>query len=131
MSKRAVNPWSWQDQFGFSQAWRVDNPGAVIEVSGQTPTTPEGEVAHENDFVAQARLTFENLETVLQEAGASLDDVIKLGAYITDRDQVISYSQVQGEFFPDQNPAQSLLIVKDLALPGLLLEVEATAVLTE
>jgi enamine deaminase RidA (YjgF/YER057c/UK114 family) len=43
MEKQQVNPWTWQDQFGYSQAWRVDRPSAVIFVAGQGPLSAEGE----------------------------------------------------------------------------------------
>lgn len=129
MDKQVVNPWNWQNQYGFSQAWRVENPSSVIEVSGQTPVDGEGEIQHLDDFSAQARLAFENLKTVLEEAGSGLDDVLKVGAYLTSNEYVIDYSQVQQEYFPDRSPAQTLVVVKELALPGLMVEVEATAYL--
>lgn len=127
MERTLINPWSWQDHYGFSQAWEIVNPGSVLEISGQTSVNAEGEVQHANDFSAQTHLVFENLKTVLEEAGAGTDDVVKLGAYVTDRSYVEEYSRIQASYFPDASPAQTLLVVEDLALPGLKVEVEATA----
>lgn len=129
MEKHCVNPWDWQDQFGFSQAWRVDDPGSVIKVSGQTAVGLDGQVEHENDFAGQVRTVFRNLTTVLEQAGGTREDVVKLGAYVTEEDHVREYSRIQQEFFPDESPSQSLLVVKALALPDLMVEVEATAFL--
>jgi enamine deaminase RidA (YjgF/YER057c/UK114 family) len=64
MEKTRVNPWKWQDQFGFSQCWKVDGAKTLIFVSGQSSISADGEVLHAGDFKAQARLTFGNLRTV-------------------------------------------------------------------
>ena len=129
MEKHCVNPWEWQDQFGFSQAWRVDDPDSVVKISGQTAVGPGGDVKHPDDFAGQVRTVFENLTTVLEQSGGSLDDVVKLGAYVTEEDHVQEYSRIQQEFFTGESPSQSLLVVKALALPDLMVEVEATAFL--
>jgi enamine deaminase RidA (YjgF/YER057c/UK114 family) len=78
MDKRQCNPWTWQDAFGFSQAWRVEGAGTLVFVSGQGPISADGAVVAADDFEAQARQTFENLRTVLEQAGASFDDVVKV-----------------------------------------------------
>ena len=82
MEKRAVNPWSWQEKFGFSHGWRVEGAGAVIFLAGQGPVTPDGQVL-DGDFDAQARLTFENMQAVLEQADASFEAVVKLTAFFT------------------------------------------------
>lgn len=130
MKKKRINPWDWQNEYGFSQAWRVDEPDSVIEVSGQTSVDGEGQIQCEGDFAGQVRCTFENLSTVLQSAGGSLDDVVKLGAYVTDEQNVEAFTRIQQEFLPDDSPSQTLLVVKSLALPELMVEVEATAFLS-
>jgi enamine deaminase RidA (YjgF/YER057c/UK114 family) len=114
MEMTQVNPWTWQDQYGFSQAWKVD--GAKTEVM------------HAGDFKAQVRLTFENLRTVLEKAGASLDNVVKLGSYFVGIENLPDYGAVQAEFFKGKTPAQTAVGVAGLALPGMLIEVEAYAV---
>jgi len=128
MKKTQVNPWTWQDNFGFSQAWKVDEGKSVIFVSGQASISAEGTVMHQGDFKAQVRLTFENLKKVLEQAGASLKDVVKLGAYFVDIGRLPDYGAVQAEFFKGKMPAQTAVGVSALALPGMMIEVEAYAV---
>jgi enamine deaminase RidA (YjgF/YER057c/UK114 family) len=128
MDKRQVNPWSWQDRFGFSQAWRVDGAEAVVFVAGQGPLSPEGELVGEGDFEAQARQTFANLATVLDQAGASLDSVVKLGVYLTDIGTLREYGRLRAELMPAAPPASTAVQVVALAIPGMMIEVEAIAV---
>ena len=127
MDKRQVNPWTWQDQFGFSQAWRVDGAQSVIFVSGQGPLSPEGRVVGD-DFEEQARATLENLRTVLTESGASLDDVVKLTVYLTDIANLRDYGRIKSEFVQGRQPASTAVEVGSLALPEMKIEVEAIAV---
>jgi 2-iminobutanoate/2-iminopropanoate deaminase len=127
MEKRQVNPWTWQDQFGFSQAWRVDGAQSLVLVSGQAAISGEGELVGEGDFEAQARQTFENLRTVLDQAGASFEDVVKVNVYLTDIANLREYSRVKGEYMPGPQPASTAIGVAGLALPGMMIEVEAIA----
>jgi enamine deaminase RidA (YjgF/YER057c/UK114 family) len=78
MERQQVNPWAWQDAAGFSQAWRVDGARAIVFVSGQAPISAEGQLVGEDDFDAQVRQVFTNLRTVVQQAGAGLEAVVKL-----------------------------------------------------
>jgi len=128
MKKTQINPWAWQDMFGFSQAWKVDEARSLHIISGQASFSAEGSVMHDKDFEGQTRLTFENLKTVLEAGGASLSDVVKLGAFVTDMSNLETYGAIQAEFFPGQKPAQTLVEVSSLALPEMMIEVEAIAV---
>lgn len=129
MTKTQVNPWTWQDQYGFSQGWKVEGARTIVVVSGQASISANGEVMHADDFRRQVRLTFENLRTVLEQAGATLESVVKLGAFIVGMEHLPDYSMVQAEFFTGKMPAQTAIGVAALALPGMLIEVEAMAVL--
>jgi 2-iminobutanoate/2-iminopropanoate deaminase len=128
MGKTQINPWRWQDVYGFSQAWKVDGARSLIFVSGKASISPEGTVMHQGDFRAQARLTFENLHTVLKEAGASLEDIVKLGVFLVNMGNLPDYGAVQAEFFRGSMPAQTVVQINSLALPGMMIEVEAVAV---
>jgi reactive intermediate/imine deaminase len=128
MNTRQVNPWTWQDQFGFSQAWRVDDAGSLVFVSGQGPISPEGELVGQDDFEAQARQVFENLQTVLSAAGASFDAIVKITVYLTDIGKLRDFGRIKAEFIPGEQPASTALEVSSLALPGMMIEVEAIAV---
>jgi enamine deaminase RidA (YjgF/YER057c/UK114 family) len=128
LDKQQINPWSWQDKFGFSQAWRVEGAQAVVFLSGQGPILPDGQVL-QADFEGQARLTFENLQTVLEQAGLGFESVVKLTAYFTDLTNLRTFSKVRDEFTNTSAPPASTVVeVPSLALPGMTLEVEAIAV---
>jgi 2-iminobutanoate/2-iminopropanoate deaminase len=129
VEKIQINPWTWQDRRGFSQAWKVEDARTVVFVSGQISIAADGQVMHEGDFAGQVRLTFGNLRTVLEAAGASLDDVVKLGVFLTDMSRMPEYGMVKAEFFKGKQPASTAIGVTSLALPTLMVEIEATAVL--
>ena len=128
MDKQQINPWSWQEKFGFSHAWRVDGAQSVIFLAGQGPITADGHVL-DGDFEAQARLTFENMQVVLDQAGATFDSIVKLTAYFTDISMLRDYAKVRNEFIVGHSPASTAVEVSKLALPGMTIEVEALAVL--
>jgi reactive intermediate/imine deaminase len=129
MEKTQVNPWSWQDQYGYSQAWRVDGPQSVVFLAGQVPLSADGKLVGEGDFVAQCRQVFENLQTVLEQAGASFDSVVKVTVFLPDITNLQAYREVKSEFVTGRQPASTAVEVKGLAFPGLMVEVEAIAVL--
>ena len=129
MEKRQINPWRWQDPFGFSQAWRVDAAEAVVFLAGQGPVSADGEVVGDGDFEAQARQTFANIATVLEQAGASLDSVVKLTVYLTDMATLRDYGRLRAELMLGPPPASTAIQVGALALPGMMIEIEAVAVL--
>jgi enamine deaminase RidA (YjgF/YER057c/UK114 family) len=128
MQRTQVNPWTWQDRRGFSQAWKVEDGRTVIFVSGQVSVSDEGKLAHEGDFPGQARLVFQNLRTVLEKAGASLENVVRLGVFLTDMGRMPEYGAIKAEFFTGPQPTSTAVGVSSLAMPGLMIEVEATAV---
>ena len=130
MERRTVNPWSWQDSFGFSQAIEVSGAQRTIFCAGQTSTDEEGKPVHLNDMRAQINQAMDNLETVLRESGAGLSDVVRLNYYTTDVDLLLeAYDAVVGRLAEAGcQPTSTLLGVASLAFPELLVEIEATAV---
>jgi enamine deaminase RidA (YjgF/YER057c/UK114 family) len=130
MERRKVNPWAWQDQFGFSQAMEFSGHQRVLVCAGQTSTDANGNTLHAGDMGAQVSAALDNLETVLKEAGYSLADVVRLNYYTTDVDAFIGAGAVLGERLGAAGiqPASTLLGVARLAFPDLLVEIEATAV---
>jgi reactive intermediate/imine deaminase len=129
MDKRQVNPWSWQNQLGFAQAWRVDDPQSTIFLAGQAPISPEGQLTGEGDFEAQARQVFENLSTVLEHSGATLESIVKLTVYLTDMTKLRDYTRMKARFIEGEQPASTAIGVASLALPGMMIEIDAIAVL--
>jgi 2-iminobutanoate/2-iminopropanoate deaminase len=128
MHKELVNPWEWQNQLGFSQAWRVEGAGAIVFVSGQVAYTSDGKLVGDADFEAQTRQVFENLRTVVEQAGTTLGSIVKLTVFLTDMGNLREYGRIKAEFFTGEQPASTAVGVTALARPELMLEVEALAV---
>lgn len=112
---------------GFSQAWRVEGARSIVFVSGQAPVSADGQLVGEDDFEAQVRQVFENLRTVLSEAGTGLDAIVKLTVYLTDMSRLRDYTRIKAEFIAGDQPASTALGVTALARPGMMIEVEAIA----
>jgi enamine deaminase RidA (YjgF/YER057c/UK114 family) len=129
---RAVNPWTWQDQFGFSQAIEASGANHMLLCAGQASVDADGGPLHPGDMAAQAGQALDNLETVLQQAGMGLANVVRLNYYTTDIDAFFAAgAEVFGTRFAAAGgsaPASTLLGVARLAFPELMIEIEATAV---
>ena len=131
METRVVNPWSWQDRFGFVQGKEVTQATRTLYCAGQTSVDDQGSPLHADDMEAQALQALANLETVLEASGFELADVVRLNTYVTDVD---AYRQAGASAVGARlaqagcRQAATLLGVARLALPELLIELEATAV---
>jgi reactive intermediate/imine deaminase len=128
MHKSLIDPgWSWDDPFCYSQAIRV---GDLLFVSGQAAIAEDGSVVGGADFEAQARRAFENLGAVLHAAGAGLEDVVKVTILLTDMSHFPAIVELRREYFSPPYPADTIAEVRSLALPELMVEIEAVAALT-
>jgi enamine deaminase RidA (YjgF/YER057c/UK114 family) len=125
--RTAINPWPWSTALGYNQGELVSG---TLYVSGQTAMSPAGEPQHPDDMDAQLRLSLDNLEAVLAEAGLSLANLVRLNVFTTDVDRLMRhYGTLAGRLSAaGAAPASTLLGVTRLALPPLLVELEATAV---
>ena len=130
MERRIVNPWTWQDQFGFAQANLLSGAQRVLICAGQTSVDREGRPLHAGDMRAQVGKALDNLEAVLRQAGLALADVARLNYYTTDVDAFLGAGDVWAARLAAAGcrPASTLLGVARLAFPELLVEIEATAV---
>ncbi|MDT0458197.1 RidA family protein [Streptomyces sp. DSM 41527] len=114
----------WYAPYRISQAIRA---GGLIHVSGQAGIDEQGRTVSE-DFPAQGRQAFANVERVLAATGSSLADVVKVGIFVTDMAADLGHViALRGEFLSDPYPADTLLEVSSLARPDWRIEVEATA----
>jgi 2-iminobutanoate/2-iminopropanoate deaminase len=129
MEKTQLNPWSWQDRFGYTQGWRVDHAQSFVFVAGQIAFSADGQLVGEGDFEAQCRQVFENIRTVLERAGASFDSIVKVTVYLPDMANLADYARIKGEFVTGTQPASTAIEVKGLAFPELMIEVDAIAVI--
>ena len=89
VENRKINPWTWQNQFGFSQAIETTGHTRVLRCAGQTSVNAEGEPIHDGDMAAQIAQALDNLETVLQAADMALANVVRLNLYVTDIDAAL------------------------------------------
>jgi len=117
--------WAYSKDASFAQGVEV---GEAIYVSGQAALDENGKLVGLGDMRAQSRQTFTNIATVLAEAGAAMDDVVKITAFITDVSKYAEYTAIRKETFPRHLPASTTVAVSALVLPGLLVEVEAVAI---
>ena len=109
----------------YSQATRSGNQ---VFFSGQIPLDPATGDLVEGDIAAQARRAFDNLKAVCEAAGGSMDDIVRLGLYLTDLSQFAQVNAVMGEYFAQPYPARSTIEVS--ALPkGAGFEVDGVMVL--
>ena len=130
MKHTNINPWTWQDAFGFSQAIDVTDAQRVLYCSGQTSVDADGAVLHAGDMRKQVVTAMANLEAVLRDAGMDLRNVVRLKVYTTDVDRLLEHWKAMMERLNGVGcrPASTLLGVSRLAFPELLVELEATAV---
>jgi enamine deaminase RidA (YjgF/YER057c/UK114 family) len=128
MERRAINPWSWQDNFGFVQANEISGAQKILFCSGQVSVDENGTPVHEGDIAAQANKALDNLEAVLKGAGLGLSNVVRLTIYTTDVDATIASYGAIAPRIAAMKAAQTLIGVDRLAFPPLMIEIEATAV---
>ena len=100
--------------------------GDLLFISGVPPTDAAGRVVSD-DVAAQARQVFLNMKLVLDAAGASFADILKVTVYLLDVDDRRKINPVRQEFFGDARPASTLIGVSQLAIPGMKVEIEAVA----
>lgn len=133
MKRRAINPEGMYQSvpFGFSHAVE-QNGGRTLHLAGQVAWDAKGELVGAGDLVAQTRQALANLRTVLEAAGASPADIVRLRTYVVGHtpDKLGPVTEEIVKFYDGATPAANTFIgVQALALPDFLIEIEATAAL--
>lgn len=129
MQQIRINPWKWQDRFGFSQAIQVDGGRRLLFCAGQLALDAEGRVLCAGDMRGQVETAMDNVAAVLAAAGLSLANVVRLNVYTTDVDGMVPHYDVIRSRLAAAGcqPSSTLLGVQRLAYPESLIEIEATA----
>lgn len=121
--KRVSSGAIWEDIVGYSRAIKTGN---TIEVSGTAPIL-QGKVAGETAY-EQTKVCLEIIEKAIKELGATLNDVVRTRIYVTDISLWEEVGRAHGEYFLEIKPASTMVEISALVGPGMLVEIEATAV---
>ncbi len=129
MTKTLVDPgWKWHEPYCYSQALRV---GDLLFVSGQAAIGPDGSIVGAGNFEIQAQQAFANLQSVLKAASGTLKDIVKVTIFLTDMGNFPKIVELRKRFFSPPYPADTIVQVQSLALPELMIEIEAIAWIQE
>lgn len=118
----------WEPLVGYSRAVRV---GSFIAVSGSAAVGPDGELVGEGDPYLQSQRCIDVLREALEAAGAGLEHVVRTRMFVTDIEQWPEIARAHQEAFAEIMPATSMLEVTRLIDPGMLVEIEADAIVGE
>ena len=118
----------WESIVGYSRAVKVEN---FIEVTGTVAVDDHGEVVGNGDAYAQTVFIYQKIQKVLEQAGASMKDVVRVRMFVTDISRWEEYGKGHAEFFKDIRPCNTMVEVSALISPEYMIEIEASAIITE
>jgi enamine deaminase RidA (YjgF/YER057c/UK114 family) len=124
---RYLNPETLHGPTGYTHVVEMQ-PGQIAYISGQVALNKDGELVGEGDIVAQTRQVFENLKNALEAMNATFTDVVKLTYYALDAARLSEIREVRNQYISNP-PASTFVVVKGLARPELLIEIEAVVAL--
>lgn len=129
MTKQVLQPKSLNDPRPRYSQGIVTEGGKLLFIAGQTASDKEGNVVGKGDIEAQTHQVFKNISAVLEEAGASFDNLVMTTTYVTDRKYREGYNRVRQQYYKTSQPTSTLVIVTGLANPDYLIEINGIAVI--
>jgi 2-iminobutanoate/2-iminopropanoate deaminase len=129
MEKNIINPWKWQDNFGYAQAVEIKNNNGTLYCSGQAAMNADGAPVG-GSMQEQIELSLANVEKVITKAGYSLKNIVRLNIYTTNIGEFFgAYGALAGWMAQNKiQPSSTLVEVSALAFPELKIEIEATVI---
>ena len=128
MAREIIQPVSVHSTAGVGYS-HVAKAGDTVYIAGQIALDAGGNLVGKGDIEAQTHQVYANLQAILEELGGSLDDIVKLTTYLTERSHLGAFRRVRNRFFRDPFPPNTLLFVCGLAQSDYLVEIEAVAFL--
>ena len=127
MKRTAINPTDWSLRFGFNQGELLESPSQLLVLSGQVSIDDKGRPQHAGDMAGQVGLALDNIEAAAKAAGMTLANVARVTIFTTDMDAMLAASGSLIERFKKAGitPAQTMIGVNRLAMPDLMVELEA------
>jgi reactive intermediate/imine deaminase len=129
MTRREIQPESIPEPVAEYAMGVEVSGGRTVYVAGQIALDADGDLVGEGDFRAQARQVLTNVQAVIEEAGGSISDIVKLTTFLTDMSDYDAFCEVRSEFLKAPFPAATLVEVSSLVRPEWMLEAEAIAVI--
>jgi 2-iminobutanoate/2-iminopropanoate deaminase len=114
----------------FSQATRIAAKGDLVFISGMTARTVDGSIAGVGNVEVQTRQVCENLKAAVEEAGGTLDDIVRVDVYVRNMEHFETIHKVRREYFKAPAPASTMVEVCKMTSPDYLIEINAIAVLS-
>ena len=128
MPKQFINPPEMAPPTGYSYA--VKKSGTPVFIAGQVAIDGKGNIVGDGDPAAQVEQIFQNLRTVVKACGGTMDDIVKLNVYVTDASYRPAIAAARLRHFAEGKfPASTYVVVTALAVPQLLVEIEAVAMI--
>ena len=130
MKKQQVRSSKLREPSGhFSQAIAIEAKGKMVFISGMTARRADGTIAGIGDIEAQTRQVCENLQSAVEAAGGTMDDICRVDVYVRNMEHFESIHKVRREYFKDPPPASTMVEVTKMTSPDYLIEISAIAVI--